>query len=613
MEAGLVQLLGCVPANTGGVLLMMLACYGAGRALLRKCLPEEAGYEFLTSISLGMGLFAWWGLAAGKALLTCPAAFAAILPASAALWGLLELFRQGDPRGKIRDNLEMWIVLIALGGWFLASAVFFPYSWDEQTYQIAVPADWLAAGSTAPRADLPYSAFPLLPQFLLLQLFRLGGIGTAKGLILGCFLLLAGGLYRELRESAGCRTAWVLSGILILSPLYGTMMREFYAEIFVALPMLAALRITRRKPELSPGTAVLLGMLAGMCPAVKLTGAGAALAAGALVLRMKPDRRGLLCFCGSCALFVLGFYFRPWVTLGNPVYPFCGTLFGTPGPLVEACHRAMGETHYGPGKLYGAVWGWLFTGVSETIYDGIIAGAAVPVLFAGTVITGYMQFRRKKLSRNGGNLLITLGILYLFWAATSQQTRFMLPMIPVLLLAAAETTNGFSLKFRKFAGIGLLVLAVCWVEPWVWKHGFYAWGYWRDARLHPERALSAALREKGLFSIYSYLAKHTPENAGVLLVFERRGLYCPRGYRHGTPGFQEWFDYTRYPDWTGELARRGIRYLVIGSSRKNPDVQESFIELEQAFSEAIYQELRKGKLVNIPVPGSDGFLLLALH
>lgn len=608
----LVQLLGPVSANIGAFLLMTLACYGAGRWTVRKLLPQLTGHELLLSLVSGGSLWALAGLIGGNGLLALPLWAAALLPGMAAVWGIWELYRAGSPLPRLKEMWEIFAVLVALGGWFFASAQLLPYSWDEQTYQLAVPVQWLQSGSIAPVADLPYSAFPMLPQFLWLWMLKLGGLGTGRLLILGAFLLLFYGLYRELRRCTGFWIAGGLTMLLILSPLSGAMIREFYAEVFLALLMLGAVRILRKTDDPDGRTMVMLGLFAGSAAAVKLTGLGVSFAIFAMLLYFRPGWKSLGYFAGGGAVF-FAFYLRPWIALGNPVYPFAGGLFGTPGAVVEAYHSAMGESNYGPGKWSGGLLGWLFSGYDEMIYDGIVLGYAFPVIFAGCAIGCYLLLRQKK----GSFFLRQLGagtaVLYLFWAVTSQQTRFLLPLVPVLLLLAAVLLNHLPRRAGMAMVILLLILGGVSVDVWAWKHGFYCWKFLEDARTRPLRLLTGATREEGLMHAYNYLASHTPQDTGVLLVFERRGLYCPRPHRNGSPGFQDWFDFTKHPDWIGELQKRNIRYLLVAASRKNPDVQEAFLAYDQAFADAVYQGMRTGRLRVIPEASREVFLLIRIQ
>lgn len=611
-EASLVRLLGSIPANTGAVLLMTLASYGAGRLVLRCLCPQERGHGFFLSLVSGGVLWALAGLLCGHFLPDIPAWGAALLPAVAAVWGIVSFYRAGSPLAVLRDRWEFLSVLVLLGGWFFASAELLPYSWDEQTYQISVPAGWLQSGSIAPAADLPYSAFPMLPQFFLLWCFKLGGIGTARLVILGAFLLLFYGLYGELRVCAGRWLAGALTLLFILSPLTGAMIREFYAEVFLALLMLAAVRVWREMPFADARNAVLYGLFAGSAAAVKLTGLGVALAVFFLLFTRRSGRRAVWSFLGGGAVFTL-FYLRSWIFLGNPFYPFGSGLFGTPSGMVEAYHSAMGAANYGPGKLAGGVFGWLFSGYDGVIYDGIILGWAFPLLFAGTAAGCYILWRKKQLPPEMCTLGVCVAGLYLFWAVTSQQTRFMLPMVPVLLILAAHLLRFFPVKQQILSVLVLLLLGGFSVDAWAWKHGYYCWKFLPDARRAPIRLLTGATREDGLMKVYKYLAEHTPPDAGVLLVFERRGLYCPRPCRNGSPGFQDWFDFTQYPDWIGELQKRNIHYLLIAASRKNPDVQEAFIAQDQAFGEAVYQGLCSGRLRLLREASAEVFMLIKIQ
>ena len=129
-EAMLIRLLGSIPANVGAVLLMTLACYGMGRLTVRGCLPHLRGRELLLSLVSGGVLWALAGLVAGNGLIALPAWAVCVLPALAAIWGCMELYRAGSPVQSLRNSWEIWLTLLLLGGWFFASAELLPYSWD---------------------------------------------------------------------------------------------------------------------------------------------------------------------------------------------------------------------------------------------------------------------------------------------------------------------------------------------------------------------------------------------------------------------------------------------------------------------------------------------------
>jgi hypothetical protein len=150
-----------------------------------------------------------------------------------------------------------------------------------------VPRRWLADGRILLYRDLPYSGFPMLPQFLYVPMMKFGGLAAVKLMIYGgtaCFfasltLLAYGGVRRNLIG------ACVFAASFLIAPLMVHVLISGYAEPLMGSLLAAGLLLTDaalKDPENraeSPGFAVGCGILAGAMAAFKLTGgfAGAAL------------------------------------------------------------------------------------------------------------------------------------------------------------------------------------------------------------------------------------------------------------------------------------------------------------------------------------------------
>lgn len=137
--------------------------------------------------------------------------------------------------------------MLILAGITAAPAFVPPFSWDEQSYQVALMYRYLEQGSTAVVADNPYSALSSMPHFLMLWGVRLGGVNFPRLLVLGCCLIAVPWIYLLLLRF-GRKTALVLTAAFLLSPLTGGMWREVYLEPFILLNLLAgaaAIRVFR--------------------------------------------------------------------------------------------------------------------------------------------------------------------------------------------------------------------------------------------------------------------------------------------------------------------------------------------------------------------------------
>ncbi|MBO5762355.1 MAG: hypothetical protein J6R85_00645, partial [Lentisphaeria bacterium] len=383
------QLLGTIPGNFAALAALALFCALIGDAALGLLLPGFRRKRLCVALILGGDLMALAALCLNRWLpgaSPVEAFAAAAVPAVAAgfwLWRTGRLQSLFSIALHWRRDWLFWLPVTGCIVWYLGSALIPPFSWDEQTYQLAVPAAWLLRGNCAPTADLPYSAFPLMPQFLLLWGMKWSGIGVAKLLVLGVFWILFRMTYDELCHLVPRLAAGILLLVFVVSPVNLFMIREFYAEGFLAVQLLAAVRLRRAlAPVFSCRRLAVFGIFAGFAASVKLTGAGTAAAILLAALpgdgftrpltfwRNPAHLRALAAFAGAAMLAAMGFYLRPWLALGNPCYPFLAEIFGAPGDTVARYHFLMGDQYYGIGKLPALGLGWIFCAFYDDIYDG---------------------------------------------------------------------------------------------------------------------------------------------------------------------------------------------------------------------------------------------------
>ena len=129
---------------------------------------------------------------------------------------------------------------------------------------------------------------------------------------------------------------------------------------------------------------------------------------------------------------------------------------------------------------------------------------------------------------------------FVTWECSAQQARFLLPVALLVLPAAAEGLKRLSqLRLRPLVA-GLLVGAcLCSMSRARWLH------FWSTA----EAAFHVGNRPRVQDFVFTGTAdahllamkaiwELTPEDARVLLLFDPRGLYCPRAHLVGTPLFQ---------------------------------------------------------------------------
>ncbi len=605
--------------------LFVSASYGAGYLFNRYVLKirfRRTFAELIIDFTLGLNLLALITLAMGVLKLLNPVSIWILLGIPALAGGCLSIGPLA--RAKLiffRKNIFFSIFLIGVAVFTLGSALCFPYIWDELTYHIALPFRWIAADSLAVFADNAFSGFPDLPQLLFRLGCQNGGILFPRLLVWVTYLSLFTAIYIYFKACANRFVVLFMTFMFVASPLVISMMRSTYVEAFIMLNMITALLVLRETGN-SWKTVFLCGLLAGGIVATKLTGLGVA-AIIFIFLWSKyqksfAGRRSslLLYFALGGVCMALPFYLRPWLLTGNPFYPFLASWFGGSEAeiLVAGYHYAAGNAHFGLRNILGFFTVFILIAFDDKSFDGLILGWA----FIAFVLLGVWWLRNlrgegKPAWRTKIYLPIATLFYYVFWFMTSQQTRFLQPLLFLVLLAAIHGIRRFELKWQKNIIIILvLIWAGCFLYPPVkgysigssnWmavRHFNIAWRNLRHFPKHSMEFLKSAVRDPGYIEAMSALAGKTPPDSRVMLIFERRGLYCPRPHVIGTPYLQAKYN-TPSPSTPellyNSLRKENIQYIILGGSNRNPDeLGGKYLKKKEQFMNHINYLVRDKKL-----------------
>ena len=554
------------------LVLLFAAASGAGTLLLPR------GYGGFIRTSLGAVLIALAGLLPHH-LLPPWAEVMLLLPLAG--YGVCSLSRR-----RADTEIAVLLVVAAWGVFTLASALLPPYGWDEQVYQTAL----LVRHPGLPvLGDNPYSAYPLLPHFFLGWGIGSGGLYLPRLAVWLVTLLLGAELYRRLSERLKWTPAAVtLASVVMLSPVSLVLQRSFYAESFVALFALAGWLVLE-KADGDRRDFMLAGIFAGACVAVKLTGVGAALALAVCAL---AGRRRFVWFVLGAVITALPFYLRPLIALGDPVYPYGALLFGGgAGRMVAEFHRALGSCRYGLPGFSGAALGWIFCGFADKIYDGVICGIGALVMIVMLLISVRLRHERM-----GYLKLAALLAGYLFWAFTSQQTRFVYPLLFQAALLLAGSFEAFGAKRRLMTAV--LAVAFCAALPQAWPHLRHFVTAWRILPVvrRGQSEFLARVADREYFDALKALGAGAPPGARVLLLFERRSLYVPRRIVHGTPFFQE-LRFTPPPTSADQLfsGLDDVDYVLLGISALGADHLAEYDAAEAAVLNLVVSLVADGR------------------
>lgn len=609
----------------GGILPAMLVAFvfmagfaGTGYGFLRVCGLGRGLLRGLTlwlvSLAVGFVVCAFYCAAVlmslGTGMLPCALC---LFPVLAGIGCLIRFREEIFPAFSVRNRMPFAVLIVLIPMIFLSIGAFqYPASWDECVYQLAVPRRWLADGRILLYRDLPYSGFPMLPQFLYVPMMKFGGLAAVKLLLYGgaaCFfasltLLAYGGVRRNL--TAAC----VFAGSFLIAPLMVHVLISGYAEPLMGsllaaglLLVDAALKAPGKRAD-SPGFPVACGILAGSMAAVKLTGgfAGAALLLYVLLRKRGGHVRFALLSALAGTLFALLFYQRPWIATGNPCYPYLANVFGAPDAMTSEFHHQLGSAKFANCSIVTLILllpGLTFPALSR-MFDGVYG---LQTLLWAFLVLAALWRRPKHICAALLSLLFLAGA----WFLTSPQARF---LIPALAFLALVMRDAFPI-FRGRAGRTVLWAAVAFsvfsFPPSVYSTygaNLRATASGGDGR----RDLLYGRTGDSMLPAVDILRDRLAHGDKCLLILEERTLYFPRGCEIGTPFFQDkYFPGGRIPDADGLLKLLddgGFACLYVRPPDRNPDyLPQAAVLWTDDLKTSLDALVKRGSLGCEPIPG----------
>jgi len=424
-----------------------------------------------------------------------------------------------------------------------------PWYQDDMTYHLALPRQFAVAGGYFVPDDNIFTFIPLGWESVLSLLYALGAEPThyppfnprlLSVWTAGFAALGTTGLARSLGASP--KVAWGAGFLLLLHPTLMHYAPSAYVEAWMLLLVALAAQGVVRAVAGEGGWLVPAGVFGGLAMCCKFTGL---VVVGLLGLGLlldgwgrKDDRalfRRLVRFGGSAALVGAPFYVRSWVQRGNPVFPSAWGLLGGEGWSAWRAW-AWGEilANYGAGRtpLDQLLLPWRFFNTRE-LFD-TFEGSNGPVLLLGLAAAGLLAWKLRDQRERVRPLLLGLGVALgftLFWALSTQQMRFWLPVLPVF---AALTVVGLSGLSRRLRGVTLavvLLLSFAWVvdlERQVWQRQHTS--AWLRGELDREAVLRTLLPDS--YGIFPEVHSLVPPDGRIWLIWMRnKTYYLERDFR----------------------------------------------------------------------------------
>lgn len=588
------------------------------------------------ALGIGLGCLAYGVLALGLLQLLTLLPVLLLLGALLALgagpgWELLReagrALRQWRPR-QAGVSLLLGTAVAALLLLALVAALAPPAGsdWDGLSYHLADPAIYLRHGGLVYLFWESHSNFPFTVEMLYTLGLLFGSPGGARAfhwLFLALACLTLAGAWRHLWPEAPARARWLAPLLLCSAPVVLWSATLAYNDLaLLTFELLALYGVwlwarTGRAGWLWAG-ALCLGFALG----TKMTAMAQALLLAPLVLAVALQAKAGLAAAlrrtaawgGLAAAVGAPWYIKSYVWTGNPVYPFFFSLFPNTrhwnAAIAEsyAKHQAEFGCGHGLGHLLTAPWDLLAH--AERFTDG---QGAFPILFGSlgpaflALAPAVLLLRRR--DRLALGMLLYATAYGFIWFHLSQQTRYLMPALPVLALAAARGLTGLieERRMARLPGFAAAAVPVAHAFAIALLLAGPAWPVVSGR----ERVPDYLHRQFELYPLYTYINSHLPKDAKILLIHEVRGFYLERDYLWGNQGHHDAIPWTRFGN--EERMRRflreelGVTHVLI-NHRILP--REATVP-ETAWEHPLWEAIGAGTLV--PEYEDRGFCLYAMQ
>jgi 4-amino-4-deoxy-L-arabinose transferase-like glycosyltransferase len=473
-----------------------------------------------------------------------------------------------------------------------------PIAKDTLLYHFALPKAFIAQGGIAPAAGNIASYLALGTEMHTVWAMLLGGLGGARmgeaaagATIFLFFPLLLIAIYGWARE-LGIEKRWALIGVLIVAavPTAYHVASSAYIDLALALFITLAIQaLGRWWKTLETGWLIYAAIFLGAALSAKLT-ALFVFAAFALVILLRARQAkedapaqgsstANIFATGFVALLIAGaiaspWYLKTWKQTGSPIFPFYMSFWKgeAAGWDVErsALFQAMNSQYGGYEKnivdyvLSPFRISVLAQPEQAPLFDGVIGVAfliGLPVL-----IWALWKFELPAEVKVGAGVC---GIMFLFWLFSSQQVRYLLPVLPALAVGICAAGQAISREKKALAAVWQFSLIASALAALVTGAAWFLQKAPLRVVVGGESRDEYLARNIDYYPYYQVLNTETPPDSRVWLINMRRDTY-----NLDRPYFSDYL----FEDWTlkemvwsvrsaAELKRkvqeRGFNYVLV--------------------------------------------------
>jgi hypothetical protein len=269
-----------------------------------------------------------------------------------------------------------------------------------------------------------YSNLPLGLEMLFLFAFSFGR-HSAAATVHCCYLLALPILMLSYARRIERPGVGVCAAMMVyLSPIVGIDGISAYNDVALATTAFALfylLEIWRAEQnDTNDRLLIPIGLLAGFCVAIKLTGFVAPLYAAAVIL-MRKRPGALVPVTAAAAMIALPWLIKDWIWLGNPVSPFLNRVF--PNPWIHVQFEESYRAYFRHYELTSfRQWPWSVT------TGGQLGGQVGPLFLVAPIALLALR------TRTGRHCLLA-ALFFLIPYPQNIGARFLIPALPFVALA----------------------------------------------------------------------------------------------------------------------------------------------------------------------------------
>ena len=495
--------------------------------------------------------------------------------------------------GRIAFGLIIFTLLLTL-----VSALAPPTAKDALLYHIALPKEFVAQGNNqivegniasflALGAEMQNVWAMLLGDFFNSRVGE-AAVGATVFMFVPLLLLMIYGWAREFEIE---KNRAILAALIVAAiPTVYHDASSIYADLPLALFITLAIReLGKWWTNLQTKQLVYAALALGAALSIKLTTVFVIAALALIVLlrarqaqnaeESENENAGLI-FAKGFSAFVIAalvaspWYLRTWILTGSPIFPFYMNLWKGTATGWDTERSALFQA---VNANYGGAAKGIFDYLLAPVKISLFAQPEIPQFYDGVLDVSFLlglvlivwAWRKIEFPVALKIAVGVSGIVFLFWLFSSEQMRYLLPVMPSLAVATIFSASSISQKSAAlqkavFAGflvtslVGILTSAA-WFAEQNPLHVIFG-GETRDNYLS---------RRLDYYEYYTIINHDLPANAKIWLVNLRRdSYYLDRAY-FSDYLFEDWtlrkmiWDSRDVNDLRAKIKQTGINYILI--------------------------------------------------